>query len=104
MKSPLWDWVADKDAAWLLTLGGAENVEVLRCRVKDGTLRAVRKTDKEGVWHLSVSHQYRRHPSRSRLPTWGELDHARNELLPANIVVALILPLTDDTLTLHELR
>ena len=104
LKPTLGEWVGDPDAAWLLSIGGAEDVEVLRCRVKDGTLRAVRRADDKGLWHLSVTHQYKRRPSRSRYPTWGELDHARNELLPSNVVVALVFPLLDDTLTLHEIR
>ena len=104
MSQPGWEWEPDHDAAKILARAGASEVEVLHCRVNDGTLRAIRDRDAEGLWHLSISHRPKRERRQPRWPTWDELVHARDELLPSNIVVGVLVTLEDETLHMHELR
>lgn len=46
-------------------------------------------------WHLVVSHP-------GRYPTWDEVKFARYELVPDEVVVAMLLPPADDYLDLHK--
>ena len=107
MKPPLWQWVDDPGATALLTRVPERQISVLTCRVPDGTLQAIRDTNTEGLWHLSITHQPKRR-RKHRFPTWAEVAHARNDLLPANLTVVVYLPppvaAADDTLHLFELR
>lgn len=82
---------------------------ILRQRVRDGELRAIRSCDPpDYAWRLSLTHwpgtRYaRKHP---RLPYWSEIADARAELLPSNIEVVLFVPHPDQIIhversTLH---
>lgn len=46
-------------------------------------------------WHLSISCQ-------NRYPTWDEIKHARYDLLPADITMAMLLPPADEYVNLHK--
>lgn len=46
-------------------------------------------------YHMSISHT-------SRYPTWDEISHARYQLLPDNITMAMLLPPTEQYVNLHE--
>ena len=49
----------------------------------------------EEGWHLSIS-------AKNRYPTWDEVAHARYELLPENITMAMLLPPMDDYINIAE--
>jgi len=98
----------DRDPGSDLEIQGVE-ARCYRRRVSDGALVALVALEPEG-WHLSVSFRSHR-GTLTRYPSWDELAHARYELLPAEITVAMILPppdeyvaLHDTTFHLHELR
>ncbi len=46
-------------------------------------------------WHLSISH-------KSRYPTWDEIAHARYELIPNEVTMAMLLPPTEEYVNLHQ--
>jgi hypothetical protein len=46
-------------------------------------------------WHLSISHL-------TRYPTWDEIKVARYALTPADIVMAMVLPRTDEYVNVPE--
>jgi hypothetical protein len=46
-------------------------------------------------WHLSISCPH-------RYPTWDEIFHARYDLLPDNITVAMLLPPSKEYVNLHR--
>jgi hypothetical protein len=63
-------------------------------QVGDGVLTSFVALEPQG-WHLSISHHGRRLKSgrpMARYPTWDEITHARYELLPDDITVAMLLP------------
>lgn len=67
--------------------------------VHDGTLRACVAEEATG-WHLSVSFvNHRGVPSR--YPTWDELAHARDELLPADVGFVMHLPRAVEYVAVH---
>jgi hypothetical protein len=106
---------ADAELQALLQRAGTSELTILRKRVPDGELRAIRSCEPpDHRWHLSVSHWKqkwgRRHP-KPRYPTWEELADARYDLLPANLMVVLYMPpaeeivaILDNTLHMWEDR
>lgn len=104
----------DDEVRALLERAGCTEVMILRRRVHDGELRAIRSCDPpEHLWHLSVAHERvgLRKNRAPRYPSWDELAHARYELLPENIDVVMHLPppdeyvsVEDTTFHLHENR
>jgi len=54
------------------------------CSIFVGTIREEDNHDFVG-WHISISHP-------SRYPTWDEVAYARYQLVPDNVVMAMILP------------
>jgi hypothetical protein len=105
---------ADDEIVALLRAAGCTDVTIMRRRVHDGELRAIRSCDPPSFeWHLSVAHfrQGFRRNRAPRYPSWDELAHARYELLPDNIDVVMHLPPPDEyvsaeetTFHLHEFR
>lgn len=103
------DWQAtplDHVIMDLLDTAGSREVRIYSRQVKDGALRAVVSCDPpDYLWHLSITHAKRgRHDER--YPSWEEVTHARYELLPGNLTMALYLPpieevTRDDTHTLY---
>lgn len=75
-------------------------VTVWRRRIHDGALRAL-VADEPAGWHLSVSWAGNGPRQALRYPTWDELAHARYELLPADIGVAMYLPAELDYVAVH---
>lgn len=70
-----------------------------RRRVGDGELVACVAEEPTG-WHLSISHRDHR-GELSRYPTWDEIAHARDELLPADVDFVMFLPKAGDYVALH---
>lgn len=68
-------------------------------RVHDGQLRSLVSHEPHG-WHLSISHS-RPNGKPGRYPTWDEIAHARYELLPTDITVAMLLPPPDEYISHH---
>jgi hypothetical protein len=62
--------------------------------VPDGLLRCIVSHDEvapgQKLWHVSVSH-VNRHGECDRLPTWDEIKHAKYQLLPRDVDVAMVL-------------
>lgn len=69
-------------------------------RVHDGTLFAIVGEEPQG-WHLSISFRDQR-GRLSRYPTWDEIVHARDALLPADVEFAMFLPAAGDYVALHD--
>lgn len=69
--------------------------------VNDGTLLAI-VTDDPGVgWHMSVSHRDHNAQLR-RYPTWDELAHAREELLPDDLLFVMRFPREEEFVNVHD--
>jgi hypothetical protein len=47
-----------------------------------------------GGWHLSISHV-------RRYPTWDEIAHARDKLLPKELTFVMVLPPPEEYVNLH---
>lgn len=77
-----------------------DEAAVFRLRVHDGTLGAIRSVD-DGDLHLSVSFRDNR-GELSRYPTWDEIAHARDALLPADLTFVMFLPKADEYVALHD--
>lgn len=71
-----------------------------RRQVHDGTLVACVGEEPTG-WHLSISHRDHKDQPR-RYPTWDEIAHARDELLPADVNFVMHLPTADQYVALHD--
>lgn len=69
-------------------------------RVHDGMLRSFVAEEPDG-WHLSISHR-RNNGQPGRYPSWDEIAHARYELLPDDVTVAMLLPPPDEYVALHD--
>jgi hypothetical protein len=91
-------WERDPDHD--LTMGDIVAV-AFRRRVHDGTLSAFVAQEPPG-WHLSISHRPNSFRSAGRYPAWDEIAHARYELLPDDITVAMLLPPPDEYVALHD--
>lgn len=68
--------------------------------VHDGRLVAYVAEEPAGL-HLSISHR-RPDGSLSRYPTWDEIAHARDELLPSNVAFVMHLPVAAEYVALHD--
>jgi len=74
--------------------------KVYQRRVNDGVLMAIVGHEPAG-WHLSIS--FRDHRQRlTRYPHWDEISHARYELMPADLPIAMILPPEDEFVAVHD--
>jgi hypothetical protein len=69
-------------------------------RVGDGTLWAM-VADEPWGWHMSISFRDR-HNELTRYPTWDEIAHARDELLPADVNFVMHLPTADQYVAVHD--
>ena len=77
-----------------------EGYRSLHRSVGDGHLFALVAQEPEVGWHLSVS--FRNHKGEhSRYPTWDELAHAREQLLPSNLAFAMHFPVEDEYVAVH---
>lgn len=94
-RSP-WERSPDRD----LTMG-QHTALAWRRRVHDGTLSALVGEEPPGL-HLSISHRPASPRAAGRYPTWDEIAHARYELLPDDIWVAMYLPPPENFVALHD--
>lgn len=78
----------------LFALAGVPNPTAWTRNVHDGRLLALVAQEPTG-WHLSISHP-------RRYPTWDEIAHARYELLPGDITMAMLLPPMDEYVAVHD--
>lgn len=77
---------------------GIPNVALER-RVHDGRLLAIIDELPTG-WHMSISHRDNR-GQLTRYPSWDEIAHARDQLLPPKVGFVMHLPTADDYVALH---
>lgn len=71
-----------------------------RRRVSDGVLLAIVAEEPQGL-HMSIS--FRDHRGRpNRYPTWDEIAHARDELLPDDREFAMFLPRQGEYVAVHD--
>jgi len=68
--------------------------------VSDGTLWAFVAEEPQG-WHLSISFRDQR-GRLTRYPTWDEIAHARDALLPADVEFVMSLPKSGEYVALHD--
>lgn len=73
---------------------------VWRRIVWDGLLTAFVAEEPMG-WHLSISHVKKGGANRQRYPSWDEIAHARDQLLPADIDFVMWLPKAGEYVSLH---
>jgi hypothetical protein len=78
-------------------------VQWLRRRVGDGELVACIGNEPMG-WHMSLSHRRitKAGAILVRYPTWDEIAHAREELLPLDVGFVMHLPTPDEYVSLHD--
>lgn len=97
-------WVEDTTTALKLdeTMGGAlePDLRLFRRNVHDGQLRAMTGTMPGIGFHLSISH-IRPSGQPGRYPTWDEIAHARYELCPPDITMAMLLPPEAEYVAVH---
>jgi hypothetical protein len=75
------------------------DAKVYARHVHDGSLRAF-VADEPAGWHLSISFvNHKGDPTR--YPTWDEITHAREQLLPANVAFVMHLPVADEYVAIH---
>lgn len=101
------DWreiALEPTAIAFLSAGGSTGAHAYVRRVGDGWLRAIRSTD-NGLLHLSISWmpQVERQARRGalRYPTWDEIAHARDELLPDDVEFVMYLPRAGEYVAVH---
>lgn len=109
-----WEQVTNRVAEHLLPPDWRKDLSFHRRNVHDGTLhvqlnREPLGPDGELRWHLSISHRDHRGDAR-RYPTWDEIAQAREELLPDDLLFAMMLPpsseyvaVSDNCFHLHEI-
>lgn len=69
-------------------------------RVNDGTLWSCVGDEPEIGWHMSIS--YRNHNNNpTRYPTWDEIAHARDVLLPVDVGFVMHLPPDGQYVAVH---
>lgn len=104
-RSPWIECEVDPRAPGAYAAAGMHDLAVFERRVHDGVLRALRTCDDgrlgdRGGLHLSISHQP---AGRSkRYPTWDEIAHARDALLPDSVEFVMILPRAEEYVALHD--
>lgn len=81
------------------TITRQEQFAIGHRHVNDGTLRAIVGNEPAG-WHMSISHVDHRGRPR-RYPTWDEIAHARDALLPADVGFVMHLPVADEYVAIH---
>lgn len=69
--------------------------------VRDGTLYACVAEEPVIGWHMSISFRDRR-GEYTRYPSWDEIAHARDELLPADVGFVMHLPPAGEYVALHD--
>lgn len=74
-------------------------VRAWRRLVADGRLNALVSDEPLG-WHLSIAHVLDS-GRPGRYPTWDEIVHARQQLLPDEAFFAMVLPPAADYINLH---
>jgi hypothetical protein len=75
-------------------------VRWLRRNVRDGKLLCCVAEEPPG-WHLSIS--FRDHKGKlSRYPSWDEIMHARDQLLPADVEFVMWLPKEGEYVAMHD--
>jgi hypothetical protein len=97
--------ILDEEIMTVLDHAGAKEVRLFSRQVRDGELRSVVSCEPPDYhWHLTITHVKRgRH--RERFPTWEEITHARYELLPSKLTMALYLPSIEEApATTNSLR
>ena len=68
--------------------------------VDDGILFAIVANEPVTGWHMSIS--FRTGDGKlNRYPSWDELAHAREELLPEHIGFAMMFPPSEEYVNLH---
>lgn len=68
-------------------------------RVHDGALQAF-VAQEPGGWHMSIS--FTNHRGKpSRYPSWDEIVHARDVLLPPDVAFVMRLPATGEYVAVH---
>jgi len=82
-----------------MQIGGYRAVVHAR-NVSDGQLRAIVAEEPMG-WHLSISFINQK-GEPSRYPTWDEIAHARDEMLPADIEFVMFLPKAGEYVAVHD--
>jgi hypothetical protein len=96
--------VANPELHELLTGAGIGECRMFVRKVHDGELRALVSLEPPG-WHLSISHTRAARngrPQPGRDPTWDEIAHARDELLPADVGFVMHLPAADEYVALMD--
>jgi len=76
------------------------DLRIYRRNVHDGWLAAFTGTIPAEGFHLSISHR-KPDGSPGRYPSWDEIAHARYELCPADITMAMLLPPMDEYVAVH---
>lgn len=96
-------WAEDAGfATYLRARGLAEpDARVFRRNVHDGQLVAFVGTIPGQGLHLSISHRDHR-DKPGRYPTWDEIAHAREQLLPDDRGFHMILPPSDEYVAVHD--
>lgn len=95
-------WLAFRSGIdWATVMPGARHVRTFIRDVHDGSLRAIRSVDPDGL-HLSVSWSPHSQRQTVRYPTWDELAHARDALLPADVGFVMHLPPADEYVAVHR--
>lgn len=72
-----------------------------RRNVRDGTLWTLVAREPVIGWHLSISFRDQR-GELSRYPSWDEIIHARDELLPGDVGFVMHFPVADEYVALHR--
>lgn len=74
-------------------------------RVSDGQLRAIvsppNTLGNQLGWHISISFRDNR-GELSRYPAWDEIAYAREQLLPGDITMAMLLPPEEEFVAVHH--
>lgn len=59
--------------------------------------------DRLNLWHLSISHRTNEaHPRPGRYPTWDEIRDAREQFIPDDVTVAMLLPPSSEYVNVHN--
>lgn len=88
-------WVYhEEDTKWFRKVGVEPDAKVYRRNVHDGRLISIVGVIPHQGLHLSITHK--KHDGEvGRYPTWDEIAHARDELLPSDLGFSMALPPTD---------
>lgn len=72
-----------------------------RRNVQQGVLWACVADEPVIGWHMSISYRnYKGQPTR--YPTWDEITHARDALLPDDVAFVMHLPVADEYVAVHK--